>query len=253
MKRISIYSTKNPIEIYQGVLDGTYKRFPTNFWNEDLQFENSIIIMKYLIYEILKFNDEDIKNNISKKFFKKYKLSGMLGICFNDSPILAINTLENNRFKPWEFKNCPNNYWNETTGILALKWLFEEQLTLTDDEIRLNLNNNLFINNGLGNMLHTVYNGSPYKAINTLYNGKFNEFEFKTTPMNYWNRENALLAMDWLIIEKLNLQFSDIKKKVTYKQISKYGLRGMVKAVYNNKHSNCIADYINYHKLKTDI
>ena len=50
-------------EIYQEILDGKRSRFPPNTWKEDSNRELSKRVTKYLIETILKWNEEDIKQN----------------------------------------------------------------------------------------------------------------------------------------------------------------------------------------------
>jgi hypothetical protein len=118
------------IEIYKAILKGKPKIFPIGFWQKPEGKKNAIEITKYLIESILQWKDEDIKKKINKKVFKEYKLGGMLGIVFGDSPYEAINLAYPNRFKPWELIGNPRNYWTKETGILATKWLIEEMFYL---------------------------------------------------------------------------------------------------------------------------
>ena len=37
-----------------------------------------------------------------------------------------------NKFKPWELKSAPNNYWNNETTLEAIKWMIEEKLKWND-------------------------------------------------------------------------------------------------------------------------
>ena len=55
---------------------------------------------------------------------------------FNDSPFHALNAAYPNQFKEWELKFVPDKFWNKDTGIRATKWLIEERLKWTDDEIK---------------------------------------------------------------------------------------------------------------------
>ena len=167
------------IEMYKEILKGTRKKFVKCVWKEPNAITNAIKITKYLIEEKLKLTDEELKEQLSKKLFEDNKLSGMLQFCFNSSPYQAINTIYPNRFKEWEFKNVPINFWNKEKGIEATKWLIEEKLKLTDEELKEQLSQKLFIDNNLGGMLYTCFNSSPYKAINETYPNKFKPEDFK--------------------------------------------------------------------------
>ena len=105
----------------------------------------------------------------------------MLQYCFNSSLYQAINTTYPNKFKEWEFKRTPKNFWTKEKGIEATKWLIEEKLKLTDDELKEQLSVKLFKDNGLVGMLKYCFNNSPYRAINETYPNKFKPEDFKNS------------------------------------------------------------------------
>lgn len=97
----------NPIEIYEEVLNGRMTRFPKDFFSYEGKYCKRNIcvpIIKYLIEEKLNWDKTEIKNNLTRKVFREYKLGGMLTHIFNDSPYLAINTTYPNQYHPWEMK-----------------------------------------------------------------------------------------------------------------------------------------------------
>lgn len=147
-----------------------------NYWKSE---ENCIAAIKWLVEEKLHLSDEELKNKLSFDLFVDNNLKGMLTCCFNNSPFAAINLAYPNKFKPWEFSICPKRYWTKETSIEAIKWLVEEKLNLSDDELKENLSNRLFIDNGLGGMINIVYNYSPFAAINSAYPNKFKKEDFK--------------------------------------------------------------------------
>ena len=66
-----------------------------------------------------------------------------------------------------------------SNAIKVTKYLIEEKLKLTDEEIKEQLSINLFKDNKLLSMLDTCFNGSPYQAINETYPNKFKLEDFK--------------------------------------------------------------------------
>ena len=126
------------VDVYKMVLKGDIiKQFPKGFWQQPEAKQNAAKCTRYLIEEILKYDDEKIKEKNSVSLFSKNKLSGMLAICFNNSPYEAINNAYPNKYKEWEFKNVPLGYWeNKENGIKATKWLIEEKLKLDDEELK---------------------------------------------------------------------------------------------------------------------
>ena len=168
------------IEMYKEKLKGTRKNFVKGVWQRPDAIPNAIKVTKFLIEEKLKLTDEELKEQLSVNLFKDNKLFGMLECCFNYSPYQVINTTYPNKFKEWEFKNVPNSFWNKERGIKVTKWLIEEKLKLTDEQLKEKLSIKLFTDNNLGSMLRHCFNNSPYKAINTTYPNKFKPEDFKT-------------------------------------------------------------------------
>ena len=172
----------SPYEAINNAYPNKYKEWefsfvPRGFWNDK---ENGIKATKWLIEEKLKLNDKELKERLSKKLFIENGLTGMLNICFNNSPYDAINAAYPNKYKEWEFKNVPRSYWNEKeNSIKATKWLIEEKLKLSDEELKEKLSQKLFTENGFRSMLTCCFSNSPYEAINTVYPNKFKKSDFK--------------------------------------------------------------------------
>ena len=90
-------------------------------------------------------------------------------------------------------------------SIKVTKYLREEKLKLSDDELKEQLSLKLFKDNKLLGMLQKFFNSSPYQAINTIYPNKFKEWEFIKTPSGFWTKEKGIEATKWLIEKKLKL------------------------------------------------
>lgn len=227
------------IEVYKNVLSGRVKIFPKNFWQGIEGKNNAIECTRYLIEKILAYSDDDIRKNLSQKIFKDYKLRGMLLICFNKSPYLAINTVYPNRFKPWEFKQSPRGVWTKSTAIEATKWLIEEKLKFSDEEIKKNLSAKLFKQNNLGGMLAVVYKDKPFMAINDAYPGRFKEWDFNCGN-DFWTDEKAIEAVKWLIEEKLNLTDNELKLRLSKKMFNQNNLGGLLGCKFSYRPYNAI-------------
>ena len=156
---------KGIIEIYKEVLRGDRKRFPKGTWLRPDAVDNAGKCIKYLIEEKLKLSEEQIKERLNKNLFYDNKLSSMLNSLFDNSPFKAIESAYPGKFKPWEFKITARGYWTEENSIKATKWLIEEKLNLSDEELKECLSIKLFEENNLLGMLNQIFNGSPLKAI----------------------------------------------------------------------------------------
>lgn len=228
------YDLLSPVKIYQLVLTGKLKKFPNGFWSNSNGIEYAIEISRYLFESILQWSSEDIKKHYSFHIFVKNKLAGLLNIVFKGSPFEALNAAYPNQFKVWELNNTPMNFWNEETGVQATKWLIEEKLKWTENDIKEKLLHKTFVENGLGGMLETLYHYCPWRAINAAYPYQFKEWELKKTLMHFWNQENGILTTKWLIEEKLKWTENDIKEKLNLKVFSDNGLGGMLAIVYHD-------------------
>ena len=223
------------IEVYKMILDGEIKAFPQGCWEQENAKENAAKCTKFLIEKVLKIDIEDLRKESLTDLFNKNKLSGMLSACFDSSPYKAIDNAYPSRFKEWEFKSTPSRYWlNKYNGVKATRWLFEEKLKLTDEEIKEQLSVKLFEDNGLRGMLAKCFNGSIYDAINSAYPHRFKEWEFKVVPSGYWdNPENAKNAVRWLIEEKLQLSERGIKEKLSVQLFKDNGLGWVITKCFN--------------------
>ena len=237
-------------DVYKMVLHSNeIKKFPNGFWKKENSKQNAAKCTRFLFEEILKYDDNKLKNELSFKIFKDNKLRAMLQSCFNNSPYEAINNAYPNKYKEWEFKSAPKGYWNKKNGIKATKWLIEEKLKLNDKELKQQLSIKLFEDNGLLGMLNICFNCSPYKAINNAYPNKYKEWEFKT-PRNYWsNKENGIKATKWLIEEKLKLSNEELKEQLSVKLFRDNELGSMLQSCFNNSPYQAINNtYLNKFK-----
>jgi hypothetical protein len=157
-----------PIDIYKLVLQGKLKQFPRYYWERPESLDNAQVIIKYLIEEVLKWNEKQLKENLDYETFTKNKLRGMLVQVFNDSPFKAIETAYPNKFKQWEFKHTPKNFWTKETIIEATKWMVDEKLKWSREDIIKNISKETFQHYGLlGALKH--YRVSPYIILKEVY------------------------------------------------------------------------------------
>lgn len=232
-KKTIILKNLSAVEIYQLLLRGKIKRFPKGFWNESDAYDNAAAIIKYLIEDTYKWNDSQIKKNISQKFFKDNKLTGMLVLLFRASPFEAINYTYPNKFHPWEFNSCPQGYWTKATASIAIKHLIEEKLKWSEDVIEKNLTVDVFNKNGLNGAIK-IFNFSPYDAMNYIYPNTYKPWNFTQTNKGYWSLENAIEAVKWLFECKLNWTVEEIKANLSRDIFIKYNLNGMLGACFGN-------------------
>ena len=187
------------VEIYKLVLEREHiKTFPKGFWQNSEAIENAIKCTKYLIEDILKLSENELREQLSANLFRMNGLSGMLNTCFNGSPYEAINrAYPEKNYQPWELNIVPTGYWDDiNNGIKSTKWLIETKLQLSEEELKKQLSQKIFQENGLGGMLSNCFSNSPYEAIRITYPERnYKPWEFNQVPNGYWdNIENRINA-----------------------------------------------------------
>lgn len=111
----------------------------------------------------------------------------------------------------------PSHFWSPPLGrknaIEITRFLFEQILQWTDEDIKKRLRSETFFEHKLRGMLGIIYNGSPYAAINSVYPERFKPWELNMSPLNTWNEEVGIDAVKWLVEEKLKWNDEAIKKE----------------------------------------
>ena len=164
------------------------KKFPRGYWVYEDGLERAKIIVRYLFNDILKYSIEDIKKKASKQVFIEHKLAGMLLVLFDNSPYDAIKNAYGDEIHIWELNCVGNNYWNLDTAREATKWLIEEKLQWTSEEVKKNIRVSTFEDNGLVGMLDRVFKYSPYKALENAYTGQYT----KEDLVGYKNKNKSI-------------------------------------------------------------
>ena len=75
------------IRIYEEIRTGKRSRFPRGFWvdGSNYNYNAAADITKYLVEDVLNWDDEVVKDRICCEVFFQQKLKGMLWTLFNDS------------------------------------------------------------------------------------------------------------------------------------------------------------------------
>ncbi|MGH0610131.1 DUF4046 domain-containing protein [Bacillus cereus] len=227
-------------QIYQEILDGKRRRFPPNTWSDDQDNNLARRVIKYLIENVLKWDEKKIISDWKEKLIIKYKLGGLLSVKYNGSPYAMINDVYPDYFKEWVFKMTPKNYWTKGTALEALKWTIEEKEKLTDNELLDVYSCHWLSNHKLNSPCRIFWKGIPYIMINELYPNRFKEWEFKKTRSNSWTRKKALKALKWVIEEKEHMDNQQIRIKISVLWLAQKGLRTPLERYWNDSPFNFI-------------
>lgn len=153
------------IELYKLRLQGKLKKFPDGFWQKPGALDSAKEITIYLIEEILKWTEEDVKNNLTEKVFRDYKLSGMLEYVFGRSPFKALDNAYPGVFKEWELRHASRNLWGDKEKREeAIRWLLQKVKKDKFEE----LTNLDFLNNNLGGLMDYLHRNKAFTDINKL-------------------------------------------------------------------------------------
>ncbi|MDR5046707.1 DUF4046 domain-containing protein [Bacillus thuringiensis] len=213
-------------EIYLEILDGKRSRFPSNTWRWDENNEMAKRVTRYLLTEILNWNEEEIKQNWNVSLIAKYRLRGVLQHRYENSPYAMINDLYPNQFKEWEFKMTPLNFWTKNKALQLLKWTIEEKEKLLPKKILRIYGQKWLKEQKLSTPLRVFWDGSPYAMINDLYPNVFKEWQFTKSPNKFWTKEKALQALKWTIEEKEKLDLEELRNIYGGKWLIQSGLKG---------------------------
>lgn len=222
------------VKIYRQVLDGTLDRFPRNFWKEE--YKSAPALVRYLIEEVLKWDEEDIKNNFTTFTLEQYKLAGLHKYVYKKNLFNVIDSAYPGRFKPWEMKFSPRSYWrNLENCINATRWLILEKLEWTKEDIMEKFNNNVFKENGFTGLLKWGWNGESYNAVAlSFYEYDFKPWDLRSIHMTNLSKDEGITAIRWYIEEKMKWSEEEIKRNWRVRTIREDGIMRIVVIVFGN-------------------
>lgn len=188
----------DPDDVYLLVLNKNVNGFPYHYWEEgNISIERANICIRFLVDKILKWDENQVYENFTYDTFYKNGLKGMVLKCFNDKFHFALESAFPGKYKPWLFKTAPRNYWTKETFLNALKWTIEEKLHLSKNDIPKVVSEQFMKDHSLITGFQKFFNSSPYEAIDALYPGVYQRFQFKKMPNGYWNPERTVDAVIW--------------------------------------------------------
>lgn len=245
-KRIK-YSKLSDIELYELVLNGNIRTFPSGFWvyrGKEEARDAAKKLLRFLLIEKLKFTKEDIKNEVSKNFISKYKLHTASKLFGRSSIRYVIESMPELGIQPWQFRKdkVPYRYWTkEENRINALRYLFEVELNWSMDDVKEELTWDILKEHGLLS-LHGYY-PNLWEIFKAAYNIDVEPWEMlnSSVPSYTWkSRENRVKAIKWLI-GKLNSELNGIDRKT----FARYGLSSLLSDYYGDSAKRAIRDTFN--------
>lgn len=239
----------NDYEVYDLVLERKIPNFPPGYWcsisNEEGK-EISLQLLKHLIEVRLKLNRCQIINNLSKDFILNNRLWTPCKLYFGRSAIKYLMEAYPDEYKAFEFINCriPQSYWcNQDNRVDAIKWLMEEKLKWSLDDVKEKFNRTVLTEYGLATL--SRYYSSSYDSINEIYPNKIYPWELKHSSVspNYWRiKENRRIAVRWLIKDKLNFSHDEVVNILSLEHFCENRLTTLICDYYNKSITSAITE-----------
>lgn len=222
------------VSIYNGVLQGEIKKFPHETWSHHKDgFQNAKRCGLFLFNEVLQWDKNDILENLDHNIFKKYRLTGAVGILFNHSPYDFINyVFPDLNIKPWELKNTPLGFWNEDNLVSCIKYIVLSN-GWNREEILHNIHSKALMDAGLGKIMmgfrrqKSAKSDAEESRVYDLIKLAFPEHDYKVWELNRnhkWNDEDRVSAIKWLVEEKLNWNYEECRYNLRLRHFRENGI-----------------------------
>lgn len=245
----------SPFKLLDEFMEGKFKPWEfkqgmssVRYWEKK---ENRVYAIKNLIENVLGWNEEQVKKYLNQETFNNNDLGGLIASkYYNGSPYKALTeAYPDKKYLPWEMSSTPTGFWDDKQNrINAVKWLFETQLNWSIEDIKTNISQKVFIDNGLISLLGKQ-KGGLYTIVSEAY-PEIHEWELPMVNSSFWeSKENRIEAMDWLFKTKLNWSIEDIKSNISQNTFRIYGLSGLLK-YHNGSPYNVVAEYLPDENIK---
>jgi hypothetical protein len=157
------------IEYYERLRMGQVTKFPTGMWTDQYALENARILTKYMIEDILRWNEWHIKMKLTQAVFQEHRLGIMLVKVYSGSVFDCINDIYPGKFREWELVSTRRKYWNLQTARSAFREFFEEIVRWNEQQIKEYLTARTFVQSKLAVPFYRFYKGSPFLLLTDLY------------------------------------------------------------------------------------
>lgn len=147
-------------------------KVPDRFWNDK---ENQREFIEWMAKkENIDLTRLEDVSKITSSMLSQYGASKARIVAGGTFELISSATV--NRFQEWEILKI--DIWTEEKAITAIKWLIEEKLKWSDEQVKAQLTASVFRKNHLGGLLKNYCGNSPIKAINIAYPEKFKSLKY---------------------------------------------------------------------------
>lgn len=215
------------MEVYDYVINDIIPRFPAGFVTK----ENMRILIREVILNKEKLTREEICKNMSFKYLKQFRLAGSNKVFDTNIFKLVSYCFPELKIKYWELNKVEDGFWmQEKNRKEYMQWLIKKENIDPYKICDLRKITAALIdkNHGRRAREYGVYNLILLVA-------KVEIKEWQVVNVSRWTAEKAIVAIKWLIEEKLKWSAEETASMLTSKQFFDYGLGGL----YSNffKHS----------------
>lgn len=219
----------DPIDVWYAVRTGELKVFPNNYLNQDICKK----LIRFLVLDELKLPRDEILK-INWKFLSKYNLGGTrkflwekiykaLNFCFPEYDI-----------KPWEVTKATPGIWKD----LQIRkdfiiWLCKkENLSLSKLCDIKKISAKLINQYGGSKALKEA--GGLFELIYPAVDENLDLKEWQLIKINSWNKEKTIIAVHWLIEERLQWTHDEVVNNLSASVFYKNDLGGMLSKFCHN-------------------
>ncbi|MBJ8056019.1 hypothetical protein JDS87_30185 [Bacillus cereus] len=162
----------SPYTMLNDLYPGRFKKWEfqqssvsANFWTK----EQGLEALRWTIEEKEKLTTEQLLQVYGKRWLNENGLLTPLRKHWNSSPYAMLNGLYPGRFREWELKEVPLNFWTKEQGLEVLRWTIEEKERLTPKQLLQVYSERWLIKNRLSTPLQKHWRGNRYAMLKALY------------------------------------------------------------------------------------
>ncbi|GMA65941.1 hypothetical protein [Alicyclobacillus fastidiosus] len=229
------------IQIYREVLTGKRHRFPNHLFVGDRGKKYVAWVTRYLLEDYLQIPVMQIPQRVNAQILWEFRLRPPAQTHGWNYTELIQNAYPG-LFKPWDFKQVSNGYWQKEDGkqraIEAIRYVLEDECDIPIHEIPKHITYQFFKEHGLSGAFN-VFGQSTYEAVNAVYPGRFKPWEFTSVPMNYWQDPvHVQQAMNWLIFEIIGFNtYQESLARLTARHFHQHQMTGLLQRAFNSRMS----------------
>ncbi|MGX5384389.1 hypothetical protein ACWCKO_31545, partial [Bacillus thuringiensis serovar darmstadiensis] len=212
-----------------------FKCATTNYWTKEIALRELVCIIQEE-----RLGDEELLEVFSVKWIATKKLSTPLMMYWKSSPFKMLNDLYPNKFKPWQFKSVPSNYWTKQNAIKAILHIIQKD-NLQKDELPKIMGSKWFYKNRLGTPFQKFWEASPYSVLNDLFPDYFQPYQFSRTPNLYWTKERSLQILSEYIQQE-GWSDEEILENVTFQWLTDRNLWTPVSNIWESSPFKMVND-----------